>query len=74
MAQVQTRSGNRKREKVDLLLTAIEHGALTAVMAIMWYHERQERIAANAIIVAQLQKCLDEQEQLIDEEFSPRNK
>lgn len=59
---------------MDVLLTAIEHGALAVVMGIMWWHERQERIASNAIIVAQLQKCLDEQEQLIDDEFSPKYK
>lgn len=59
---------------MELLLTAVEHGALAAVMAVLWWHERSERMAANALIVAQLQKCLDEQEQLLDEEFSPKYK
>lgn len=59
---------------MEVLLTLVEHGALAGVMTLLWWHERQERIKANEIVFLQLQKCLDEQEQLLDEEFSPKHK
>jgi hypothetical protein len=59
---------------MEILLTAIEHGALAGVMAVLWWHERSERIKANELVFLQLQKCLDEQEQLLDSEFGPDKK
>lgn len=59
---------------METLLTLLEHGGLLAILAFLWWHERQERIAANEILFKQLADCLDQQEEMLDEEFGPKNK
>lgn len=59
---------------IENLLTLVEHGGLAVVLAWLLQQERKERIAYQNIMETRLAKCLDQQEQLLDEEFSPRNK
>lgn len=59
---------------MEQLLALVEHGGIALILAYMLYQERKERIAQSELLFAQLQKCLDDQSELIDEEFGPTNK